>query len=178
MINKKNYPSLTAYSLFPTAIGWCGMLTARSGLLRLYVGYTSREHLLKGIVRTDGDRMNKPSAAGTLMKRIKRFCSGENVSFEDCAMDWSSLSAFQQKVLRAARKVPYGSVETYGSLAERIGCPRGARAVGNALAKNPFPLVIPCHRIVRGDGRPGGFSAGMGVSLKKKLLLLERRSSR
>ena len=112
-----------------------------------------------------------------VIDKIKSYCSGENVSFEGCELDWASLSPFQQKVLRAAMKIPYGSVETYGSLARKIGCPRGSRAVGNALAKNPFPLVIPCHRVIRGDGKPGGFSAGGGVMLKNKLLQIEQLST-
>jgi methylated-DNA-[protein]-cysteine S-methyltransferase len=112
-----------------------------------------------------------------VIDKIKRYCSGENVSFAGCKMDWSSLSPFQQKVLKPAMKIPYGTVETYGSLARKIGCPRGSRAVGSALAQNPFPLVIPCHRIIRGDGKPGGFSAGGGVVLKKKLLQMEQLST-
>jgi len=88
-------------------------------------------------------------------------------------VDWSSLTAFQKKVLMAAVHIPYGSVDTYGTLARKIGSPRSARAVGNALAHNPFPLLIPCHRIIRGDGRMGGFSAGDGISIKNKLLSIE-----
>ena len=177
MINEERCHFFITYSLFPTAIGWCGALTAQSGLLRLYVGYTKRNQLLNQMVGVVGCSMEKVPATGVVIDTIKRYCSGEKVSFEGCKMDWSSLSPFQQKVLKAAMKIPYGSVETYGSLARKVGCPRGSRAVGNALAHNPFPLVIPCHRIIRGDGKPGGFSAAGGVVLKNKLLEMEQLST-
>jgi len=178
MISEKRSHLSITYSLFPTAIGWCGVLTAQRGLLRLYAGYAKRNQLVNHIHGGVGTRIQRVPAAGMVVERITRYCSGQNVSFEGCEMDWSPLSPFQQKVLKAAMKIPYGSVETYGRLAQKIGCPRGARAVGNALAKNPFPLVIPCHRIIRGDGKPGGFSAGGGVMLKNKLLQIEQLSTR
>jgi methylated-DNA-[protein]-cysteine S-methyltransferase len=177
MIKEKRCRALTTYSLFPTAIGWCGVLTAQRGLLRLYVGYAKRDQLLRHILDGVGSPIQKVPATGGVIDKIKRYCSGENVSFAGCKMDWSSLSPFQQKVLKAAMKIPYGTVETYGSLARKIGCPRGSRAVGSALAQNPFPLVIPCHRIIRGDGKSGGFSAGGGVALKNKLLQMEHLST-
>jgi methylated-DNA-[protein]-cysteine S-methyltransferase len=89
-------------------------------------------------------------------------------------MDWSSLTPFQHKVLKETMKIPYGTVTTYGNLSLKIRCPGGFRAVGNALAKNPFPLLVPCHRIVRSDGKIGGFSAGRGKKLKEKLLRMEQ----
>ena len=176
MSEKKSHPFIT-YSLFPTSIGWCGVLTAPRGLLRLYAGYAKPNQLVNQMVGTVGGSIEKIPATGMVIDKIKRYCSGEKVSFAGCKMDWSSLSPFQQKVLKTAMKIPYGSVETYGSLARKIGCPRGSRAVGNALAHNPFPLLIPCHRIIRGDGKPGGFSAGGGVMLKNKLLQMEQLST-
>ena len=89
-------------------------------------------------------------------------------------MDWSSLTPFECAVLNETMKIPYGTVTTYGILAQKIGSPRGSRAVGNALSNNPFPLLIPCHRIVRSDGKIGGFSAGGGKKLKEKLLRMEQ----
>ena len=177
MIKETGYRLPITYSLFSTSIGWCGVLTAQRGLLRVYAGYAKRTQLLEKIFDGAGSRTKKVSATGRVIDTIKRYCSGENVSFAGCHMHWSPLTPFQQTVLKAALKIPYGSVETYGSLARKIGCPRGSRAVGNALAKNPFPLVIPCHRVIRGDGKPGGFSAVGGVVLKKKLLQMEQLST-
>ena len=78
---------------------------------------------------------------------------------------------FACKVLSTLSKVPYGSVISYGELAKRAGFPRASRAVGTVMAQNPLPLLIPCHRVIKADGRPGQF--GGGVNLKRKLLDLE-----
>ena len=83
----------------------------------------------------------------------------------------TALPAFHQAVLRAARRIPRGQVRTYGQIATQLGKPGAARAVGNALAANPFPLAIPCHRVVRAGGRLGGF--GGGHALKRALLARE-----
>lgn len=160
-------------SVFKTAIGWCGMVMARRKIIRLCIGYTEPRLLIKDITDEFGGEVSMNHPRGGVVEKIKRYCLGENVSLTGVSMDWSPLTAFQQKVLRAAMRIPYGTVETYGSLARKIGVPKGSRAVGNALAKNPFPLLVPCHRIVREDGKMGGFSAGDGIGLKKMLLTME-----
>jgi O-6-methylguanine DNA methyltransferase len=86
----------------------------------------------------------------------------------------SSLTPFQQSVLRACAKIPRGQTRTYSQLAKSIGKPKAARAVGSALAKNPLAPHIPCHRVIRGDGKMGGYSARGGARMKRKLLLKER----
>jgi methylated-DNA-[protein]-cysteine S-methyltransferase len=106
-----------------------------------------------------------------LASRIRAFCSGENVSIEMDMLDLSICGMFQQLVLKAEHAIPRGKVSTYGRIARHIGHPGAARAVGTALAKNPFPLVIPCHRAVREDGRLGGFRGG--TAMKRRLLELE-----
>ena len=86
-------------------------------------------------------------------------------------LDQAALYAFQKRVLTAAMAIPVGKTMTYGGLAAILKAPKAARAVGTALARNPFPLFIPCHRIIRSDGSPGGF--GGGTAMKRKLLKLE-----
>ena len=162
-----------SYSLFNTSLGWCGVVDSPKGVLRIVIGYPKRKQLLTQLFVGLGDSIKNDHVPGDLVDTIKRYFCGERVFF-NCVMDWSSLSPFQQKVFKEARKVPYGTVETYGNLARRVGSPNGSRAVGGALARNPFPLVVPCHRIVRGDGQLGGFSAGEGIALKRKLLRLEK----
>lgn len=96
---------------------------------------------------------------------------GEQTDLPLKYLDLSSLGKFQKKVLFLVRRIPKGKVETYGSIARKLGKPKSARAVGQALANNPFPLVIPCHRVIRTDGSLGGF--GNNIRLKRKLLEME-----
>ena len=101
---------------------------------------------------------------------IKAFLAGKDVSFPLEVAAVGTRPAFQRAVLRAEHAVPRGSVTTYGLIARRLGWPAAARAVGNALATNPFPIIVPCHRAVRSDGRLGGYQGGSEM----KRALLER----
>ncbi len=101
---------------------------------------------------------------------IREYLAGERAFF-DVPWDLRPLPPFSRRVLQAAARIPFGDVRTYGELARAIGAPRASRAVGNALASNPVPLVIPCHRVIRGDGTSGGY--GLGPDLKGRLLSLE-----
>lgn len=107
----------------------------------------------------------------TFCDRIRRYLSGENLTLPLDLLDLDRRPTFQQRVLRAEYAVPRGRVTTYGQLARSIGAPRAARAVGRALGTNPFPIVIPCHRAVRGDGGLGGYRGG--VAMKRRLLGME-----
>ena len=89
----------------------------------------------------------------------------------DIPVDLLGLKTFTSRVLTEIRHIPYGGLASYGTIARRLGCPNAARAVGQALARNPIPVVIPCHRIIRGDGSLGGF--GLGLDMKVKLLSIE-----
>ena len=111
------------------------------------------------------------NAVQALTHDLQRFLAGEDVAFDLDLLALDRCSTFQQQVLRAEYGIPRGRVSTYGRIARHIGVPQGARAVGNALARNPFPLVIPCHRAVRSDGRLGGFRGGL--EMKADLLRLE-----
>ncbi|MFO7734081.1 MAG: methylated-DNA--[protein]-cysteine S-methyltransferase [Candidatus Aminicenantes bacterium] len=103
-----------------------------------------------------------------LARRIKAFLEGENIRFSLDTADLSSCPPFQRAVLRAEHGVPRGRVTTYGALAAHLGRPGASRAVGNALANNPFPIIVPCHRAVRSDGALGGFQGGL--AMKRALL--------
>ena len=105
-----------------------------------------------------------------LYRDISRYLKGEEVYFSKYEPDLSDLTEFEQAVLNEVRKIPYGAIITYSELADRIGSSGGARAVGQALSKNPYPIVIPCHRVVARSGI-GGYRGGVG--LKKRLLDIE-----
>ena len=106
-----------------------------------------------------------------LVARMQSFLQGDDVQFDIYLLDLDRCPPFQRRVLLAEYGIPRGYVSTYGRIARHLDSPGAARAVGNALAKNPFPLVIPCHRVLRSDGRPGGFQAGL--AMKWRLLEME-----
>ncbi|MDK2916869.1 MAG: methylated-DNA-[protein]-cysteine S-methyltransferase [Euryarchaeota archaeon] len=106
-----------------------------------------------------------------LMATIRLFLQGDDVRFDIDLLDLERCPPFQRRVLLAEYGIPRGYVSTYGRIARHIGSPRASRSVGSALARNPFPLVIPCHRALRSDGRPGGFQGGL--AMKRRLLEME-----
>lgn len=101
---------------------------------------------------------------------LHRYLKGQPVDF-DVEIDISDLPEFTQRVLEELRRIPYGETRSYSQIAERTGCPKGSRAIGQAVKRNPIPIIIPCHRVVRHDGSLGGFS--LGEKIKKRLLFLE-----
>ncbi len=101
---------------------------------------------------------------------LHRYLKGQQVDF-DVEVDISDLPAFTQKVLEELRRIPYGETRSYSEIAALAGRPKGSRAVGQAVGRNPIPIIIPCHRVVRQDGSLGGFS--LGEKIKKRLLFLE-----
>jgi methylated-DNA-[protein]-cysteine S-methyltransferase len=106
-----------------------------------------------------------------LAEQMQRFLGGEAVHFDLAILALEQCSDFQMRVLLAEHQIPRGWVSTYGRIAAHLRVPGGARAVGGALARNPFPIIIPCHRAIRSDGRLGGFQGG--PAMKRALLELE-----
>jgi methylated-DNA-[protein]-cysteine S-methyltransferase len=103
-----------------------------------------------------------------IAKQIAQIYSGAKTDFDHSLLNLAKLTKFSACVLKQTRKIPWGKIDTYSGLAAKVGAPGAARAVGTALANNPFPLVIPCHRVVRADGSLGGF--GGGIRMKQELL--------
>ena len=116
-------------------------------------------------------RKGENPVISSLLGNIVDYLMGKDVSFDLGLVDFGLCSEFQQRVLVAEYGIPRGSVSTYNRIAKHIGNPKAARAVGNALATNPFPLIIPCHRAVRSDGSLGGYQGG--VEMKRLLLEME-----
>jgi O-6-methylguanine DNA methyltransferase len=106
-------------------------------------------------------------------RQLEEYLAGRRTFFS-VPLDLTGIGPFQSRVLAQAARVPFGEVASYASLARAVGHPRAARAVGNALAANPIPLFVPCHRVIRGDGTWGHYA--LGASLKTRLLALERRT--
>ncbi|MFN8594078.1 MAG: methylated-DNA--[protein]-cysteine S-methyltransferase [Thermomicrobiales bacterium] len=102
--------------------------------------------------------------------QLREYFGGERALF-DVPLDWGAMGPFQRAVLEATAAVPFGALDTYAGIARKIGKPRATRAVGNALGRNPIPVIVPCHRIVRSDASLGGYTGGLQI--KERLLSLE-----
>jgi O-6-methylguanine DNA methyltransferase len=108
-----------------------------------------------------------------LVRRLQLFAAGAAEDFSDVPIDLGPQTKFQQRVVDFCRAIPTGKTMTYSELAEAAGSPRAARAVGNCMAHNPLPLIVPCHRVVAASGGTGGYSAGEGIRMKLRLLEME-----
>lgn len=164
------YSTLTSFAFGAVAIVWQNM----EGAKRVRRIFLSDEQI------SAEDRVHKDfgaarqlscSAIANLSERMQRFLASETIEFDLSIIALDDCSAFQRKVLLAERGIPRGWVSTYGKIAVHLGVPNGARAVGNALARNPFPIVIPCHRAIRSNGELGGFQGGL--NMKRALLEFE-----
>jgi methylated-DNA-[protein]-cysteine S-methyltransferase len=162
---------------FPTNLGWMALAARGERLLRLAFGHPSAAaalaHLDAGDDWAASDRRDLHPAIADVVDRLERYAAGEEVSFADVEIDLSHLTEFQQRVVRACRKISRGRTRTYGELAAAAGKPGAARAVGSVMARNRLPIVVPCHRVVGSAGSLGGFSAPDGLSMKQRMLALE-----
>jgi methylated-DNA-[protein]-cysteine S-methyltransferase len=168
-------PELFSYVLVPSAFGNLSVVwreTERGP--RVYrILLPNEQALVPDVVQgTLSDaRSRVPSEIAGLGGRLHRFLAGGAIDFELGLLALETCSEFQTRVLLAEHKIPRGQVSTYGRIAESLGVPGGARAVGGALGRNPFPIIIPCHRAVRSDGQLGGYRGG--VEMKAALLEME-----
>lgn len=177
-------------TIFKTRWGWVGIAATGRGVRALVLpkptrGAVERELNGRGVIYHAQDGRNKlrpyaeHSANGSgvssdllhaVRSAVTAYLAGKARAF-DLPLDLDGQTRFRVKVWEALRRIPYGRVRSYGWVARKIGKPRAARAVGAACGANPVPLLVPCHRVVAGDGSLGGFSGGL--SNKKRLLRLE-----
>lgn len=164
------------YCIFGTAGGYCGIAWNASGITRFQLptkAETSTERLLLRRLPSAVSADPTPAVAKTIAA-VKQYFAGETVDFSDVELDLSGQDTFFQEIYAAARRVGWGKTTTYGSLAKELGRgPEAARDVGQAMAKNPVGLIIPCHRVLAAGGKIGGFSAPGGASSKQRMLELE-----
>lgn len=163
------------FALFDTAIGACGIAwrgTVVTGVqLPEGSGEATRARMAR---RHDGAVEGEPPAAvRKAMERIAALLVGAKDDLADVELDLAALPVFHRRVYEIARAIPPGATLTYGDVAKRLGEPAAARAVGHALGRNPFPVIVPCHRVLAADGRMHGFSAFGGTTTKRRLLAIE-----
>jgi methylated-DNA-[protein]-cysteine S-methyltransferase len=152
---------------FSTALGVASVSWNEHGLTRF--------HLPEENAKASGPlSTSAPPEIADIILRAQDHFAGTLHDFSDVALDWSQVTSFQKKVYLETQAIPAGHTTTYGKIAERLGLGReAARSVGVALGANPWPLVVPCHRVVSADGKMTGFSAPGGIRTKTRLLALE-----
>jgi methylated-DNA-[protein]-cysteine S-methyltransferase len=167
-----------AVHLFKTRAGWAGVLARGDVLCRVFLPVASREEILEGLARSGvgAPAAPAPRELTPVVESVVSYFAGEAVDPAATAVrfDPGPISDFALRTYAALRTVKRGETTTYGELAAKAGRPGAARAVGVAMSKNRFPLLVPCHRVLAHGGRLGGFSSSRGLEDKKLMLGLER----
>jgi methylated-DNA-[protein]-cysteine S-methyltransferase len=160
-----------AYATVDSPFGTFVAAATDTGLVRLALSPYRTEDILEELARRLSPRvLEQPSKLDPVRRELDEYFAGKRFAF-DLSVDWSLVTGFNERVLRATARIPYGSVTSYGTVAHDAGSPRAARAAGNALHNNPVPIVIPCHRVIGSGGSLVGY--GGGLPMKEALLRME-----
>ncbi|MDQ7249595.1 methylated-DNA--[protein]-cysteine S-methyltransferase [Dongia sedimenti] len=164
------------FAVFETEAGFCAIGWTEAGIARFQLPDATAAAAERNMLRRfpAARRDTPPPQVAAVIAAAQRYFAGEIVDFSDIALDLDGQDDFFRRVYAALRAVGYGRTTTYGTLAKELGAgPEVARDVGQAMAKNPIPLIIPCHRVLAAGGKVGGFSAPGGADSKVKMLALE-----
>ena len=169
-------PTVHRYLIFETASGFCGIAWSGAGITRFQLPVLSAEATERNLLRRlpGGEPGTPTPQVLEAVVAAKRYFEGEKTDFSDFQLDLDEQDGFFKQTYDAARRVGWGQTTTYGTLAKELGAgPEAARDVGQAMASNPVPLIIPCHRVLAAGGKVGGFSAPGGSGAKIRMLELE-----
>jgi methylated-DNA-[protein]-cysteine S-methyltransferase len=163
------------FALFDTAIGACGIAWGERGLVGVQLPEASEVRTLARMRRRfpATPEAPPPPSVRRAIEGIVQLLQGAVIDLAAVALDMAGVPSFDRRVYEVARTIPPGATLSYGDIAARLGAPGEARAVGQALGQNPFPLVVPCHRVLAAGGKIGGFSANGGIATKLRLLSIE-----
>lgn len=164
------------FALFETAIGTCAIAWGPNGIVGTSLpsksAAVSRAFLTKRF--PDAVEAPPPPAVKAVIDDIIALMQGEKRDLKSAELDLTGIADFHRRAFDLARNIPPGEVQTYGEVAKRLGDPGAARAVGQAMGANPFPIIVPCHRVLASGGKTGGFSAPLGLETKMQMLTIER----
>lgn len=163
------------YALFKTAIGQCGVVWGERGVVGVQLPESSLAHTQQRIARRYPDAtLSEPSREiQAAIDGMVALLAGEKRDLAEIRLDMDGVPLFNRRVYEVARAIAPGTTLTYGDVAARLDRAANPRAVGQALGANPFPIVVPCHRVLAANGRMGGFSAPGGVATKRRMLEIE-----
>ncbi len=163
------------YALFDTAIGRCGIAWTDRGIVATCLPEADERRTRARLVRrcTGAEERTPPAHVRRAVERIVALLCGEADDLADIALDMGGIPEFNARVYAIARAIPPGATLTYGEIAKQLGSAELARDVGQAMGQNPFPPIVPCHRVVAARGKTGGFSATGGVATKLRMLAIE-----
>lgn len=171
-LRRQAIPGIAYDRLVGTPFGDLLVAVSERGVVALRFGGSAADFREALVNKYGAEVRRDPDRVSDVMKQLGEYFEGSRGEFE-ISFDLSALTAFQRNVLEAVQNVPRGSYVTYLELARRIGKPKSARAVGQALGHNPIPILIPCHRVIASDGSLGGYSGPGGVATKSELLRME-----
>jgi methylated-DNA-[protein]-cysteine S-methyltransferase len=164
------------FTLFETPIGTCALAWGPCGLIGASLpaksAAASRASMHKRY--PEAEETAPPADVQSVIDDIMALLKGEKRDLKNAKLDFEHVPEFHRRVYDLARDIPPGEVLTYGEVAKRLGDAGAARAVGQALGANPYPIVVPCHRVLASGGKTGGFSAPLGLETKMKMLTIER----
>jgi methylated-DNA-[protein]-cysteine S-methyltransferase len=163
------------FALFDTAIGLCAIAWGPRGINGVQLPMGNEEKIRTRLRQHHGDitEQTPPGEVKAAIDRIVKLLDGEPDDLSDIALDLADVPEFNRGVYEIARTIPPGKTMTYGDIAKRLGGVELSRDVGQALGRNPCPIVVPCHRVLAAGNKPGGFSANGGVVTKLKMLEIE-----
>lgn len=164
-----------SFALFDTALGTCGISWTPRGINGVQLPMGNEEKTRNRIRQRQHDAVESKATAGVqhAINGIVELLGGKPIDLSDIVLDLDGVPEFHRGVYEIARTVPPGKTITYGDIAKRLGGLELARDVGQALGRNPCPIVVPCHRVLAAGNKPGGFSANGGVVTKLKMLAIE-----
>ncbi|MFC3706199.1 methylated-DNA--[protein]-cysteine S-methyltransferase [Devosia honganensis] len=160
-------------TIFSTALGEFGIGWTGMGIARVHLPGLERDELERELGRAGAQPGEPTRAVAAVIDRIEDYAEGERVDFSGVRLDLTGIPDFHRRAYALLAQVGWGETLTYGELARRLGDVGLARAVGQAMGANPIPLLLPCHRVLASDGKPGGFSAPGGKLSKVRMLALE-----
>jgi methylated-DNA-[protein]-cysteine S-methyltransferase len=166
---------MISYTLFDTAIGWAGLAWNDRGLVGAHLPERDPDVARRGFLRRFPEAApgEPPAALEPVIAGIRALMRGEKADLSGAVLDIERVPAFNAQVYEIARRIPPGETLTYGEIATQLGDRLLARDVGAALGQNPWPIVVPCHRVTAAGGKLGGFSARGGARTKLRLLAIE-----